>query len=197
MTYDFSVVTAPTEYPVSLAEAKAHLRTGNDEDDLISSLIATAVDVCESGAHRAFVTQALSMVFASWPKSGEFTLLRPPLVSVDFIKYFKANGTLVTVDSGTYQVETTCAPGKIILAYNKTWPADELRPGYPISVQYVAGYGDAADVPARYKQAIKLLVGHWYENREATLVSQTSGSSSAAELPLAVRSLLTIKRGKW
>jgi uncharacterized phiE125 gp8 family phage protein len=34
----------------------------------------------------------------------------------------------------------------------------------------VAGYGDdAEDVPQAIRQAMMLMIGHWYENREDTL----------------------------
>jgi uncharacterized phiE125 gp8 family phage protein len=59
----------------------------------------------------------------------------------------------------------------------------------PIQVTYVAGYGAAASVPQKYKQAMLLLIGHWYENRETVIVGTISGP-----IALAVDSLIWLDR---
>ena len=53
----------------------------------------------------------------------------------------------------------------------------------------MAGYGTAADVPETFRQAIRLLVAHWYENRAAA-----AAPDSAAELPYAVTALIAPQR---
>jgi uncharacterized phiE125 gp8 family phage protein len=93
--------------------------------------------------------------------------------------------------SSDYIVVADTEPGIITLARDKTWPTPTLRTVAPIRVRYVAGYGaTAASVPSRYKQAILLLVGHWYENREAVNIGNIVNT-----LPLAVDALLLSDRG--
>ncbi len=73
-------VVEPTEEPVTLQEAKTHLRVDHDADDtLIMGLIATARRSCEFGARRSFVTQTREMALCAWPPASGFQLPMPPL----------------------------------------------------------------------------------------------------------------------
>lgn len=67
-------------------------------------------------------------------------------------------------------VDAASEPGRVWLNYGKTWPTVSLRPGPAITVRYVAGYGAAVDVPMQYKQAMLLMIGHFYENREEIVI---------------------------
>jgi uncharacterized phiE125 gp8 family phage protein len=79
------------------------------------------------------------------------------------------------MDTADYFVDDKSEPGRVALAYNKSWPTLSLRPTNAVVVQFTAGYGDAADdVPQRVKQAMLLLIGHWYEHREAVLTGSIS-----------------------
>ena len=80
-------------------------------------------------------------------------------------------------------------PGRIILKSGVPWPSAELRIVNGVEVQVVVGYGDDANVPYNLKQAMLLLIGHWYESREAVIVGTIS-----AELPMGVNSLLWLNR---
>lgn len=53
---------------------------------------------------------------------------------------------------------------------------------------------DHGAVPQIYKQAIELLAGHYYENREQVIAMP---GVTIAELPLGVQSLLMIDRGAF
>lgn len=193
-----SVVTASTTEPVSRTEAKLHLRAdGSDEDNLIDRLIIAAREYCEPIARRAFMPQTLLMAFDGWPVSAErnyLELLRPPVQSVSHIKYYDSSGVLQTMSASDYVADLVASPARIYLADGASWPSEALRAGLAIEVTYVAGYADADAVPARYKQAMLLLVGHWYENREQVVVAP---GATSAKLALAVESLLTLGRGKY
>lgn len=186
-------VTAPSAEPVTLAEAKLHLRVdGTDEDDYIASLITVARITCELEARRAFITQTFDLFRECWPED-ELWIPRPPLQSVTSLSYTDYTGNVTTLVANTdYLVDANSEPGRILPAYGKFWPTAILQPGAAIKVRFVAGYGQAAQVPATYKHAIKLLVGHYYENREEVIVQ---AGVSAVRLPRAVDSLLLIDRG--
>jgi len=187
------LVTAPVAEPITTAEAKTHLRIdGSDEDTLIDTYIMAARQLCEMEARRAFVTQTFDLFLEQWPASDEIMLPRPPLQSVTSITYTDSNGNAQTMPSADYLVDTASEPGRVVLSYGGTWPSATLRPGPAITVRFVAGYGLAAAVPAMYKQAIKLLVGHWYENREQVVLAPGLG---AAQLPMGVKALLMVDRG--
>lgn len=192
-----AVITPPSEEPITLAEAKTHLRVdGDDEDALITGYIIAARIACEMVARRAFVTQTLLGVLDDWPTTKNWLydqarrdvieLLRPPLTSVTSVVYRLSDGTQQTWGTGNYVVDAVTEPGRIALAHNVSWPSDDLYPIGAIHITYQAGYGAAVSVPELYKQAIKLQLAYIYENRESMGIEAVSP---------AVRGMLMMDRG--
>jgi uncharacterized phiE125 gp8 family phage protein len=93
-------------------------------------------------------------------------------------------GTSTVQTSTDYTVDIKSTPGRIYPAYSKSWPATRWQRN-AVTVRYVAGYGLPAAVPEGIKAAMKLLIGNWYEQREANIVGTIIGT-----VPLAVESLL-------
>ena len=184
----------PTTEIVSVFEAREHLRADSGDDDaMISSFLTAAREHIEEASRRAFITQTWKLYLDRWPAVDYITLPRPPLQSVTSIKYTDKDNVQVTWSSSNYLVDTASEPGRIVLAYGASWPTTvTLRPMNPIEITYVAGYGGGDDVPQRWKQAVLLLAGHWFENREATVVGQTVRS-----IPFAVESLINLDRGSF
>lgn len=187
-----TVTTVPAVEPVTLAEAKLHLRIDHStEDDLITRLIMAARRYCEQVSYRAFVNQSLTGGIADWPRDGVIRLPYPPLSSVTSIKYTDSAGTEHTLAATVYGTDTKL--GLIYLKPDQEWPTTTLRAYDPITIVWVAGYGStAASVPDIYKQAVLLMVGHLYENREAVVAMQ---GVTVSTLPLAVEALLLLDRG--
>ncbi|MGD9644058.1 MAG: head-tail connector protein [Elusimicrobiales bacterium] len=180
----------PTEEPVSLAEAKNHLRVDvADDDGLISALIAAAREYCEAFQNRAYVTQTWQLWLDAWPEGNEIRIPRPPLQAVNAIKYYGADGAEYTLAPADYLVDTQSEPGRLVLAPGRGWPSVTLRPASAVCVEFVAGYGAPNKVPQRVKQAILLLVGHWYDTREIAAVGRLVN-----EVPFTVNALLWQER---
>lgn len=187
-----TIVTPPAEEPVTLTEAKNHLRVDlTDDDSLISALIVAAREHAEAITRRAFITQTLKLSLDAFPaNNGPIYVPMPPLQSVNSLKYFDTDGMEQTLTEGTdFLVDNESEPGRITPAPDTGWPVTQNRPN-AVSVEFVAGFGDASKVPQGIKQAILLMVGHWYENREAV----TMQGNNAGELPMAVDSLLMMHR---
>ena len=181
------LVTGPATEPVSKAEAKLHLRVdGTDDDDHIDALIVSARMHVEAILRRALITQTWKLVLDSWP-TEIVKFAKPPLASVVSVTYLDEAGESQTFAAGNYIVDTASEPGRLILAKNASWPSEELYPLGAVRIEYTAGYGDAEDVPQAYKQAMLLLIGHFYENREAVVAAQ---GANIQELPMAVMALL-------
>lgn len=182
------MISPPTIEPVTLAEAKLHCRIDHpDEDSLITSLIIAARQWLELATRRSFITQTLKLSLPGWPQTIQ--LPHPPLQSVSNVAYLTSSGETVIVESANYTVISACEPGEIIPAYSQSWPSTSLALGLPVQIEYLAGYGDTADaVPQLYRQAILLMVAHWYENREATL------PINLRTVPFAVQSIINIDR---
>jgi uncharacterized phiE125 gp8 family phage protein len=183
------LITAPTVEPVSLAEAKAHLRVDIDDDDtLIGGLITTARTHLEGIARPklAMISQTWEYIADTWPEGNTFELRPYPLQSITSIKYVDEDGVETTYSSVNYLVDTYSQPGRVRLKSDASWPSATLREMNGLAIRFVAGYGAAGSaVPVQLRQAILLLVGHWYENREPVL---TTGMM-AAPLPLTVDAL--------
>lgn len=181
------VVVGPAVEPVTVAEVREHLRVDHThEDRWLLAAIRTAREDVEGYTGRALITQTLEWSLDGWPVGEALRLPRPPLRSVVWLKWTGATGVATTVEAGTYQVDTLAAPGGIVLRPGWSWPAGELVGANGVVARYEAGYGaKATDVPARIRHAVLLMVGHLYENREATLVG-----GQVVVLPMGVQRLL-------
>lgn len=173
MSGTMRLVTGPTSEPVTLAEAKLHLRVDIDDDDaLIASLITAAREEFENQADKTLFTTTYKVLRSHWPGHPHIDLPRAkPLASVTSVTYTDENDVVNTFSSANYVVDTNAWPGRIVLRSDASWPSATLAESNPITITYVAGYASTASIPQRYKQAILLLVGHWYENREMVATS--------------------------
>lgn len=187
------VVTAPTVEPVTVAEVKAQCRIdSSSEDALLAIYIQAAREYAETFTRRAFCTQTLRGWLDVWPPDDKpwIYLPNPPLASVSSITYVDSAGVTQTWSSSNYVVDgNTTTTARIGLAYGASFPT--LRSGLQnaITVNWSAGYGAAAAVPAAIKQALLLIVAHWFENRESVVIG-----SIATNVPMAANSLLSSVR---
>ena len=163
-----TIVTAPTIEPVTLTEARQHLRIDAlDEDDLILSFIKAATKYSENTQNRAYMDQTWDLTLDIFPNGDIINIPLPPLQSVSSVTYYGTGGTSNTLTASTYYVDTNSEPGRLSLAYNEVWPNEALRPVNGVVVRFLAGYGSTTSaVPNMAKQAIKLMVGHMFEHRE-------------------------------
>lgn len=188
-----SLVTAPTVEPLTLTEAKLQCRAPldvPDEDALISDLIRTAREYVETATHRALLTQTWDWKLDAFPADGcAMALPMANVTAVSSITYTATDGTSTayTTFATDLPVGPKAARGRILPNYSTYYPLtrDVMN---AVTVRFVAGYGSsAATVPNGIKQAMKLLVGHWYYSREAVVVGVGIGS---VEVPKTVDALL-------
>ncbi len=184
------LLTPPATTPVSLAEAKTHCRVDHSADDTyITGLIGAAVGHLDGRAGilgRCVMEQTWVYPFAKWPASGRIVIDIPD-VSAAVVKYFDADGAEQTVSSGVYILERAVEGAHIWFMSGFTWP--DLYIDRPSPVQVTVTAGLPADAPAlqAVRHAMLLMIGHWYENREAVMVGQLDVRS----LPMAVDHLLS------
>jgi uncharacterized phiE125 gp8 family phage protein len=176
-----TVGTATCDFGVNIIKGGA---TGV-EDDLLTRLITAAREDCEDFQRRAYITRTYELWLDAWPDGDKITIPMPVLQAVDSIIYYDTAGDDYEMDEEDYIVDINNEPGQVVLACGKSWPSETLQPVNGICIEFNAGYGDAAaDVPAAVRQAMLLLIGHLYENREAVT------EKSTVVLPMAVESLL-------
>jgi len=212
------LITPPAIEPVTLAEAKQHLRVEiSDDDSLINTLVSSARVHCESALKQALITQSWLLYVDSFPSAGGYynrairetwpslggmpsglgfypgmvpnstgviDIPRPPVQSIDSVNYYDFTNTLQTMDPLAYTASLG-TPSRIQPAYSKVWPL--TRPTIDsVQIAFTSGYGLLeANVPAPIRQAMLLLIGAWYENREAV-----SAGSGVTIVPMAVDALL-------
>ncbi|MDD0814280.1 head-tail connector protein [Curvibacter sp. HBC28] len=155
----------PAIEPVSLAEAKLHLRVDHDDEDtLIGALITAARMDCEERLQRSLITSGWEWTLDAFRDLGYVP--RPPLVSVTSLKYVDAAGTQQTLDPSAYRVDAAGdQPGRLEPVAGQ-WPFAQDRLN-SVTVAYQAGYGAAAtDVPGPIRQWILLAIGDMFANRE-------------------------------
>ena len=177
----YKLITGPAAEPISLAEAKAHLRVDiSDDDTLITALIVAARQYAETECQRVFVTQTWKLVLDAFPGPAlqgipfgqpwtlpGFAIVvdRPPVQTIDSIQYLDMSGTLQTMPVSDYTAELTNAPARITPKFGKIWPITMPQIG-AVTVNFTAGYGNAAAVPEGIKAWMKIRIGTMYENRE-------------------------------
>lgn len=194
--FDGSRVSKRTGAPadlLSLAEAKEHLRRDDDDENgFISSLISAVsalLDDPDGPVGRALVEQ--TWTFKDWPPSRRLVLPVSPVISVESIEYFDAAEVQQTLTVSDFHLRANEDEAFLEPKAGISWPAMAALPD-AVTVTYKAGYGAAADVPEDLRQASKLLLGHWYENREAVVVG-----TIATELPIGVDALINKHRRTW
>jgi uncharacterized phiE125 gp8 family phage protein len=180
------LTAAPALEPVSLAEAKAHLRVdGTAEDTLVASLIITSRLHIEAALGLALVTQGWSWFLDAWPAAAEVPLPLRPVQSIAAVKLYAPDETVEVLSPATYLLDGGNVPPRLVRQAALPWPRPP-RLANGIEIAFVAGYGNAAaDVPAPIRQAILLLVAHWFEHREPVQIG-----TLAATLPAMVADLL-------
>lgn len=184
----YQISSQPAVEPVSLSEAKDHLRIdGSDEDTYLATIITASRKYCEQYCNRAFITQT----WLQYP--NDFTdgikLSINPVQSVTSITYYDTDGNSQTLAANQYQVDLSADICRIYEAVNVDFPDVQDEKINPITITYVSGYGDAAtDVPMDIIHAIKLMISHLFQNREMINVGQ--GISTQIPMPDAVKVLL-------
>jgi len=186
----------PVVEPVSLADAKTHLRVDTEsDDDQILALITAAREWCENYTQRTFVHTQWTMTFDTFP--WEIELPRPPVAvasgnTATTITYAMEGGGTATLATSEYRVDRTSEPGVIRTVYAGTWPS-HLLDRNSISVTWWGGYGeDGTKVPKVVRAAILMLVAYWYERRLA------ADQVAATAVPFGVSSMLdSIKWGDY
>ena len=192
MDYAISGVTRAvgTKDPLTLEEAKAHLKPdGADDDELIKAMIAAVAGSVEDVQARVFRKGTIELWLPGWPESGVIRIPRFPLVSVDAVEYLKAGEVgWTTYPASNYRVLTDRTPPRIVLKKDARWPTASLEAGDAVRVSFTAGYEDGK-VPEKAKQTIRLLLGHWYENRGAVELG-----TAAITIPDSYRALVLSDR---
>lgn len=160
-------IAGPAAEPLTLAEAKAYLRLdADDADALVAALVAAARRMVEAATGRALIHQTWRVVRDVWPPSGVFPLPVAPVAAISAARVRGADGTVLEVADGALRLTAARAPALVHVDLARV-PAPGVAAG-GIEIDILAGYGPAAaDVPEDLVQAVRLVLAHFHEHRDA------------------------------
>ena len=175
--------------PVDVGELRKHARIIDndvDQDDVLNSLIETANDHLISYLERSLLNRTIAYTADSFSPGGRgilddwwYTVIpfgRPsgglvqlpvvPVSNIDSFQYVDSAEVTQSLTPSDYILDAD--NGRLQPSSDLTvWPQTAAQIN-AVTITYTAGYGDAmADIPARLRTALYMLVGHWYENRES------------------------------
>jgi uncharacterized phiE125 gp8 family phage protein len=183
----FTLVTAPTEEPLTVDDVAEHCQIGDvptDQWRVLANYITTARQVLERRLRRQFCAATWKLYMDSLPDEIWITD-KLPIKTVTHIKYYDTDGTLTTLTPAAtyYQTDLTSTgrPARIIPAYGVSWPSVRSDTLNAVEVQFTCGYGTASDVPACIKNGMLLLIANWFEHREQVVIG-----TIATQLPWGV-----------
>lgn len=166
-------ITGPQQEPITLAEAKLHLRvTHNQEDAMITAMIAEARAYCENITGRALMPQTWQKTYDNFPQAIELAVR--PVISVESVSYTDDSNTLQTLTPHSYQLDNASndRPAWVVPAIGYAWPVTSHSINSVI-ITYRAGYASAAEVPEALRRWMLLQIGTWYGSREAIAAGGT------------------------
>jgi len=183
--------------PISIEDAKVALRIRHSlEDNVLRRKLRAAVEYIETRTNRLLSPCDLELVFGDWPEctSEPIELKVAPIRALESFEYRDTAGDWAEVDETAFSWRRTDEGGEVFLF--STFTAPDLHPEHRdrVRIRFSAGYevgdetgaADEADliIPDKAIEAVLLLAGHWFENREA------STDVELAVVPLGVKMLV-------
>lgn len=159
-------LTQPDQEPITYAQVKSQCRLDDDTERLfLEALITAARSYAEASLSRNLVQRDMQVthyghgwtttaIFPQGLPQNNLQLPRGPVQSITSV--VDANGN--TVSNTTYQLRRI---GNIDYCYLLQIPL------FPVTIQYVSGYGEPSAVPMHIKAGMLMHVAHLYRNREA------------------------------
>ncbi len=179
------VSSAASTDPITVAEAKTHMRVDTSDDDTyIGNLISAATSYIQDRTCRQMINATFKLRLDKF-EAIQIWLPRAPLSSVTSIQYVDENEATQTLSASKYKVDSQSLPGRIKQTDGESWPqvSDNLQ---SVIITFVAGYGSATtDIPEGLRLAVRILTAHWYESREPIVTG-----TIVAQVPLSVESLI-------
>lgn len=195
------LITPPSAPPVTLAEAKAHVREdGDGEDALIAGYIAAAADHVQTTYGRALMPATWEYSpSCGFPQAGRpLRLPLPPLIELVSVEYRDADGSAASIDLADIRViQGGDWPSSLVLDDGSDWPATDGSDD-AVTVTFRAGYESAVEspplaansaIPASIHTALLLIIGHFYAQRE-----NSDGQGKASPIPMGAEAMLTSYR---
>lgn len=189
--YSINQIEDVAEEPITLEEAKTHLRLVQSPeittfDSTITQLITSARMSVENEIHRPIGLQKFELGLRYFPDSVQFPY--PPLIDVLKIAYKSVGVWTVIHDtsatppilSDVFQVDNSGDPGELWMTPGGAgWPSAVVDTGFPVRIQYSAGI---TTLPEPLRNAMLLQIGTLFENRESLVLGQDAQAYELTEV---------------
>lgn len=157
---------------VGVAETRRHLRiSSTDEDRLLAEDIEAAYDFLsgpDGWLGRACLLEEEWIAYFPSAPNRIFEIPMRPLVTLTGIGWLQPDGSYVDVEGANYYV-TGGAFSVVQRAPASWWPYSGMPQQRAYQVRFRAGWGTTKEsIPSTIRKAIRMLVGHWYNQRETT-----------------------------
>ena len=179
-------ITEPTVEPITVIEAREHLRLDDDVDQTqVMAYVMAAREWCENYTGKVFINRTMRQYLDSSPASANngfdgykvahqnvlvggqssIEIAKSPVVSVSSVKYYNDAGDESTWAASNYYVDTAREVPRIVLLDSGSWPTD-LRGANGLEINFTAGYGSSPnDIPEPIRVAILQYMTFLYEHR--------------------------------
>lgn len=186
-----TLVTSATGEPIDVEDVKQHLRIEKGEtaeNEYLGQLVKVARSIVEDITNRKCMKQTWKVTYDEWSTGDYMDIPVGPLSSMPSsgITYKLSTGNSTQFGSTGWSYSTQEHMPRVYLEYGQSWPSETLNPIDPVAFECKIGYPSSSQVPERMKLAMKMLIAHWYENREPYIVGQ-----SVDDVPDTVNMLLS------
>ncbi len=177
--------TTPLASALPIREFADHLRLGSgfsddgSEDTVLELYLRSALAGIEARIGKALIQRTFSWQISRWFAQDEQALPISPVQVINSVTVIDADDNSTAIDPSEYGLVTDVQRSKL-RANGGNLPS--IPRGGIADIDFDAGFGPWAAIPAALKQAVFLLAAHYYENR--------SGEAGAVDLPSGVAVLI-------
>lgn len=158
--------TTPANEPLSLEQTKKYLELDSERyNQIVQDLIIASREYCEQYCNLVFASRVVSEYFDTWPCGRIIELQLSPVSSVSAVNYLSSDGsTYSAFNSSNWAADIYSTNSRVVLNESASWPDIPILAN-AVRIDYTAGYA-LSDVPQAVKQAMRMLIAFWFENRE-------------------------------
>ncbi len=182
-------------YILTLDEIKDHVyEKSSDYDSMLTVLSQVAREYAEARTWKQIIPATYTLYLDVFP-DGIIELPKPPVISVTSVKYYDTDDSIQTVTTANYQNDLKSEPAR--LRPIESWPATHQRLN-AVEIEFKAGFNqsdNSYNLPGKIKQAMLLLIKHWFDNRETVLVSE-GRAIDTKEVPITANALLDMESAR-
>jgi hypothetical protein len=184
--------------PITLDDVKDSLRCEDAaDDDLLTGLLTAAVAYVQDVTSTIFAASAVTSRYASFPQASQALSVTPEYTPGQSFTMPSEGGLTYPSEADNAIISMVLDDGDFGLAVVNNyvlllppaagWPVDNYDTESPIGLTTVLDNTPPSNTSSATQQllvAVKMLVGHWYANRESV------SDARLAEVPMGVQMLL-------